>query len=78
MGDEGKINLVFDNAALKITPEFTQVENERLEQVKKAFTDFDKFNLCLINEEVDCSLKFFAQVFLNYDQKWPHLENLSF
>lgn len=60
-----------------MTPEFTEIENQRLEQVKKQIPDFDKFNLVLFEEEANCSLKFYAQVLLNYELKWPHLENLS-
>lgn len=30
-----------------------------------------------MNDTVDCSLKHITQVLLNFDIKWPHLENLS-
>ncbi|CDW77825.1 gram domain-containing protein [Stylonychia lemnae] len=68
---------IFDNAKLNIDTAFTSAENERLNRVKQLIPDFDKFNLLMIDETIDCSLKHFAQVFINFDIKWPHLENLS-
>lgn len=45
--------------------------------MKKLVTDFDKFNLQLFDDNIECSLKHVAIVFLNFDQKFPHLDNLS-
>lgn len=69
--------MIFDNSKLIVDAEFTNIENERLDLVKKLIPDFDKFNICLLEETLDCSLKHIAQVFLNYDIKWQHLDGLS-
>lgn len=45
--------------------------------MKKLVQDYDKFNLVLLDENIDCSLKHAAIVFLNFDQKFAHLDNLS-
>ena len=45
--------------------------------MKTQIAGYDKYNLTLMDETIDCSLKHIAQVFLNFDLKFDHLENLS-
>ena len=41
------------------------------------FKDYESFNVVLIDDTVECSLKHLANNFLSYGQKWSHLGNDS-
>lgn len=68
---------MFDNCKLNVTPEFIQVEQERLQQAKALVPDYDEFPWVVLDFTVDCSLKHVAYNYLNYNVKWPELGNVS-
>ena len=68
---------VYDNACINVDQLFREVESERLEKVKSQNPDIEKFSVLGFEDTINCSLKHIFLVFLNYNIKWPHLENLS-
>lgn len=69
--------LIFNNATFSVTDEFLLIEKERLERIKQAAPELEKFSFVGYDDIVNCSLKNCFLVFMNYNMKWPHLENLS-
>ena len=57
--------------------EFLRVEEERLARVRREFKDFDKFSLKAYDVKIDCTLKHYVLTYMNYNLKWPHLQDLS-
>lgn len=48
-----------------------------MDNIIKGSPNLEKFSSIGYEEVINCSLKHIFMVFLNYDKKWKHLENLS-
>lgn len=48
-----------------------------MEKIKRAAPELEKYSFVGYDEVMNCSVKHIFQVFMNYNLKWPHLDNLS-